>query len=99
GIVGRPWVYEALAIALQASGGSPEEIERAQVSAIDLQPQDAQSYLKASQAMASHKRYDQALAFCRQAATLEPNSSDPYADALAYAELKRDSDAMSWAAG
>jgi tetratricopeptide (TPR) repeat protein len=99
GIVGRPWVFEALAIALQASGGSAEEIERAQVSAIDLQPQDAPSYLRASQAIASHKHYDQALAFCRQAASLEPNSADPYADALAYAELSRDSEAMAWAAG
>jgi tetratricopeptide (TPR) repeat protein len=98
GIIGRPWVYEALAIALQASGGSPEEIERAQVSAIDLEPQDAQGYLRASQAMADHKRFDRALAFCRQAAALEPNSPDPYADALAYAELSRDSDAMAWAA-
>jgi hypothetical protein len=31
GIVVRPWVYDALAMALEASGGSPDEIERARV--------------------------------------------------------------------
>ena len=49
--------------------------------------------------MAEHKQYDRALAFCRQAALLEPNSSRPYAEALAYAELGKDSKAMAWAIG
>jgi tetratricopeptide (TPR) repeat protein len=99
GIVARPWVYESLAVALEASGGSLDEIERARVSAVDLEPQDARGYLRASQAMASHKRYDRAVAFCRQAALLQPNTPDPYAEALVYAELGKDPEAMEWAAG
>jgi hypothetical protein len=99
GIVVRPWVYEALAMALEASGGSPDEIERARVSAIDLEPADARGFVRASKGLANQKRYDRAVAFCRQAALLEPNVPDPYEEALLYADLAKDADAMEWAAG
>ncbi len=99
GIVARPWVYEALTIALKQSSGSLDEIERAQLSVLDIEPQDAQSYLRASQAMADNKRYDRALAYCRHASVLEPNAPQPYAEALTYAELSHDSQSMEWAAG
>ena len=87
GIVVRPWVYESLAVALEASGGDPDEIRRARLSAVSLDPNDAQGFLHAARTMADHKQYDRALAFCRQAALLEPNLSQPYAEALTYAEL------------
>ncbi len=99
GIVVKPWVYESLAIALRESGGSPEEVERAEVAAADLAPMDAGSMLKASQAMAGNRHYDRAVAFCKQAALVEPNLARPYAEALLYAELAQDSKAMEWAAG
>src|SRR5205085_8743790 len=99
GIVVRPWVYDALAVALEASGGSPEEIERARVSAVDLEPTDAQGFVRASKVLADQKRYDRALAFCRQASLLEPNVPDPYEQVLMYADLTKDPDAMEWAAG
>ncbi len=72
GIVVKPWVYEALALTLELGKGSLSDIERARVSAVDLEPQDADGYLRASKAMAEHKLYDRALAFCKQAAILEP---------------------------
>jgi len=97
GVVVRPWVYEALAVALEASGGDPEEIRRARLSAVSLDPHDANGFLDAAKAMAENKQYDRALAFCRQAAQLEPNMVDPYANALAYADLSKDSKAMEWA--
>jgi len=99
GVVVKPWVYESLAIALRAGNGSAEEIERAETSLADLEPQDAEGFLKASKAMADHKRWDRALAFCRQAALLEPGAPKVYADALSYAEMAKDVDAMEWAAG
>jgi len=98
GIVTRPWVYEALGVALQLSGGSPEEIERAQVSAVDVEPQDARGYLRAAQAMADLKRHDRAVAFCRQAALMEPGIADPYVNGLVYAQDGKDAQAMAWAA-
>src|SRR5262249_20183690 len=42
GIVVKPWVYQSLAVALRASGGSADEIERAETAALELEPQDAQ---------------------------------------------------------
>src|SRR5207247_3990105 len=68
GIVVRPWVYEALAVALRECKASPDEVERAEVSATDLEPLDAQGYLKAAKVMKEHNRYDRAVGFCRQAA-------------------------------
>jgi hypothetical protein len=76
-----------------------DEIERAQLSVLDIEPQDAHGYLRASQAMADNKRYDRALAYCRHASVLEPNAPQPYAEALTYAELSHDSQSMEWAAG
>jgi tetratricopeptide (TPR) repeat protein len=99
GIVVRPWVYEALAVALESSGAAPAEVRRARLSAVALDPKDAGSFLRAAHTMADYKQWDRALVFCRHAAELEPNSADPYAEALAYAELGRDSRAMAWAAG
>src|SRR6185437_11000621 len=99
GIVVEPWVYKSLAIALRMSGGSTEDIERAEVSTADMEPKDAQGYLQAAQALAEDEKYPLALAFCQQAALLEPGTPHAYADALNYAELARDSKAMEWAAG
>jgi tetratricopeptide (TPR) repeat protein len=98
GKVIRPWAFEALAIALESSGGDPAEIRRARLSAIDLDPQDAQGFLRAARLMAEHKQWDRALAFCRQAAVRDPGLAEPYTEALAYAELAKDSQAMEWAA-
>jgi tetratricopeptide (TPR) repeat protein len=98
GIVVRPWVYEALAVALEENKGDPEEIRRARLSAIALDPNDTQGFLEAARTMANAKQYDQALAFCRQAALLEPSLAQTYVDALAYAQDAKDTAAMEWAA-
>jgi hypothetical protein len=99
GIVVKPWVYEALALALKEAHASPAEVERAETSVAALEPLDAQGFLKAAQAMADQGRFDRALAFCKQSALLEPNVPHPYADALVYAEKSKDADALAWAAG
>src|SRR5262249_2295749 len=99
GIVVRPWVYDALALGLDAIG-SPDEAEQARLSAIDLQPKDAASFVQAAKGLGDQQRqYDRAVALCRQAATLEPNASYPYEEALVYAELAQDPSGMKWAAG
>ncbi len=95
GVLVRPWVYEALAVALREGKASSEDIERAEVSAADLEPQDAQGYLRAARAL-KKEHPDAALAFCRQAAILQPGVAAPYQEALAYA---KDEASMTWAAG
>ena len=99
GLVVKPWVYESLAMALHEIRASDDEIERAEVSAADLEPLDAQGFLKAAQAMRKLNRPERALAFCRQAALLEPNTPSAFRDALVCAEQSKDSTAMAWAAG
>jgi len=49
--------------------------------------------------MADQKRYDRAVAFCRQAAALQPNLSTPLTEALQFAEMAEDVSGMQWAAG
>jgi tetratricopeptide (TPR) repeat protein len=99
GVVVRPWVFESLAIALEASGGDPEEIRRARLSGIALDPNDAQGFMSAARAMADRGQFERALSFCKQAAQLEPNDYHPYEVALAYAESAKDASAMEWAVG
>jgi hypothetical protein len=99
GIVAEPWVFQSLAVALQLSNASADEIERAQLSAIDLAPQNVQSYMDAAKGMAELKRYDVAVALCRQAAIMEPGAPTAYANALAYAEEGKNAEGVAWAAG
>jgi tetratricopeptide (TPR) repeat protein len=100
GLATDDWAHEALAVALQAAGGSPDEVERAAVSAIDLDPASARAYLKAAKVEAKLKKHDQAFAFCKRASECSPGDPMPYANALAYAEFATDvkSDAVMWAA-
>ncbi len=99
GVVVRPWVFEALAVALEASGGDPDEIQRVRLSGIALDPQDSQGFMSAARAMADRGHYARAVAFCKQAAQLEPNDYHPYEVALAYAESSKDTPGMEWAVG
>jgi tetratricopeptide (TPR) repeat protein len=99
GLVVRPWVFEALAVALEASRGDPEEIQRVRLSGIALDPNDAQGFMSAARAMADRGHYARALSFCKQAAQLEPNDYHPYEVALAYAESAKDTQALEWAFG
>jgi tetratricopeptide (TPR) repeat protein len=99
GIVVQPWVYEALAIAMEFEGADLSEVRRAKLSAISLNPKDARSYVKAAQAYGEHEMYDKALAFCEQAATIDPGMAQVYAEALDYAEKAKNTKAMQWAYG
>jgi tetratricopeptide (TPR) repeat protein len=86
GITPERWFQEALAIALEESQGSAEEIERAYTSAIDLEPKNPQTYLQVARSMNLIGNPDMAIRLCMTAAKLEPNVPDAYASALVYAE-------------
>ena len=100
GLTTDPWAHEALAIALQDSHATQAEIERAALSAIDLDPADSKAYLKAARVEADLKNHDQAIAFCKRAAQFSPDEPNAYANTLAYAEFATDvkTDAVIWAA-
>ena len=86
-----------LAVALEESGGDPDEIRRVRLSGIALDPTDAQGFMSAARAMADRGEHDRALAFCKQAALLEPTDYHPYETALVYAENAKDVKGMEWA--
>jgi len=100
GLATEPWAHEALAVSLQMSQASPAEVERAALSAMDLDPTDPKAYLKAAKAEAELKNHDLAVAFCRRAAEFGPDLPGPYANALAYAESAKGvkPDTVEWAA-
>jgi tetratricopeptide (TPR) repeat protein len=103
GLATDAWAHESLALALEMSQGSQAEIERAALSAIDLDPTDAKAYLKAAKVSAEFKNNDQALAFTKRAAEFAPDQPIAYANALAYAESAGHAadvktDAVVWAA-
>jgi tetratricopeptide (TPR) repeat protein len=100
GLTTDAWAHESLAIALELSQGSPVEVERAALSAIDLEPTNPKAYIKAAKLEAELKNYDLAISFCKRAAEIEPDQPIAYANALAYAEFASDvkTDAVVWAA-
>lgn len=99
GLTTETWTHEALAIALQLSQASAEEVLRAQLSAADLEPQEPRTLLQAAQALAEAKKFDMAVAFCKRAAQIAPQEPLAYANALAYAQRAQqiDTDAVLWA--
>jgi tetratricopeptide (TPR) repeat protein len=102
GITPERWYQEALGIALEESQGSPEEIERAYLSAIDLEPKNPQTYLQAARSLALMGDPDVAVRLCKVAARLEPNVPDAYANALVYADSPKATasyDVAAFAAG
>jgi len=99
GLTPEPWAQEALAIALEAGQASPEELERARVSSIDLDPKNASAYLRASKALGDMGDQERAISFCRIASRLQPDMPDAYVSALAFAgDMKKiDTDVTAWA--
>lgn len=105
GVVVQPWVHEALAIALAGSGAAAEEIERARLSCVDLEPSNAQAYIRAGRALSELGRHEQAAQMCRRAALLDADNPEIYTNALVYAERaaeanpnhRVDSDLVGWA--
>ena len=100
GLATEEWAHEALAVALQMSKADSVEVERAGLSAIDLDPTSAKAYLKAAKVEADLKNNDLAVAFCKQAAEFGPDQPGAYANALAYAKDAKNvtPDTVAWAA-
>jgi len=95
----RPWMYDALALALEMSNGSPDEIEQALLSGADLKPGKADGLLHAAKAMAKHSKWQKALEYCHKSAAINAENPQAYLEALSFAQSAKDVSAMTWAAG
>jgi hypothetical protein len=100
GITSDAWTQEALAVAMTLSQDDPAEIERAEMSGLDLDPNSPKGFLRAAAAAGQHGKFDLALAYCKRAAAAEPNTPAAYTNALEFA-AKTDgvtTDVVEWAA-
>lgn len=92
----QPWMYEGLALALEAQGGSQEEIERALMSAADF-ASDPMDFLVLGIQLERHGFDQRALAMYRQVAQLMPEWPEPYVAGLRLAQKINDREALQWA--
>ncbi|MBL8830191.1 MAG: VWA domain-containing protein [Planctomycetaceae bacterium] len=96
----QPWMYEALGIAMQAGGASPQEIERAMMSVVDFRSQAtdlmhvAQYLLKALPGNQTIER--RALKLYQQVVALEPTQPQAYIESLQLAQRLNDIEAVQW---
>jgi hypothetical protein len=92
----QPWMYEALALAMQADNQPKAEIERALMSAVDFAntPTDV---MNVAIYMARIGFDTRALKLLRQAAAMEPFRHEPYLHGLRIAQRIGDADGIRWA--
>jgi hypothetical protein len=93
---GEHWMYEALAVAMEAAGRSREDIERALLSGADFAttPVDLLALAHHLARFGSDRR---AVRLCRQAATLDPTNREAFALAMSLAARTNDLDTLRWA--
>ncbi len=94
----QPWMYEVLAISMEATGRPKSQIERVMLSSQDLISNDANSMMMLAAYLTRFERYERALELYRQAAHLEPQRPEPFLQALVIARRTRNAEAVVWSA-
>ena len=92
----QPWMYEALGLAMIASGSNKVEIERALMSAVDF-AESSEDLMYAAQYMARNGLEKRALSIFRQVSAAEPLRPEPLQYGLQLASLVNDIDGQQWA--
>ena len=93
---GEPWMYETLAVSLEAAGRPASEVERALLSAADFASSTTDLFSLA-QCLARFGLTERSLDVCRQVVTLEPQHREAYAMAMSLAEKIDDVESLAWA--
>jgi tetratricopeptide (TPR) repeat protein len=90
------WMYESLAIALEASGSNRAEIERVLLSSADFAHSPVE-LLQLANYLARSGSDEQAIRICRQVTRLDPVNREAFALAMALAARTDDAEALAWA--
>jgi hypothetical protein len=90
------WMYESLALAMEASGRSRDEIERVLLSSADFAHSPVE-LLQLANYLARFGADSQAIRICRQVTRLDPVNREAYALAMAVAARTDDDEALAWA--
>jgi hypothetical protein len=92
---GQPWMYEVLALAMQADNQPPAEIERALMSAVAMaRTNDDVMYVAAYLSRMGFNA--RALKLYRQVAAMDPSRFEPYMHGLELAVRLGDVDGIQW---
>ena len=92
----RPWMYEALGLALEANKAPAEEVERAILSATDLTG-DANEVMLAAVYLARMGHEARALKLLQEVAQVYPLRPEPYIQGLELARRLNDTEGKQWA--
>jgi hypothetical protein len=90
------WMYESLAIALEASGRNRDEIERVLLSSADFAHSPVE-LLQLANYLARYGSGSQAIRICRQVTRLDPVNREAFALAMALAARSDDAETLAWA--
>ena len=94
----QPWMYQVLAIAMEAAGRPKSQIERVLLSSQDVISLDAESMMVLAAYLTKFERYERAIELYRQASHLAPYRPEPFLQALSLARKTRNIEAVVWAA-
>ncbi len=95
----QPWMYEVLALSMEATGRPKSQIERVMLSSQDFMSNDANSMMLLAAYLTRFERTERALELYRQAAHLfKPQRPEPFLQALAIARRTRNAEAVVWSA-
>jgi len=92
----EPWMYEALAMALEAAGKPKAEVERALLSAADFSA-SATDLLSLANYLARFGSLKQAIRICKQVTRLDPANREAFAIGMSLAARADDVPSLRWA--
>ena len=91
----EPWMYEALAVALEAAGRPKTDVERALLSAADFATSPVE-LLALANYLARFGSSKQAIRVCKQVTALDPANREAHALAMSLAARGDDISALRW---
>lgn len=91
----QPWMYEALALAMQAENKPAVEIERALLSAADF-AQGPDELMRLAEYLQKAGFENRSLGLYKQVAQLAPLSAEPFVRGLKIANRLNDADGLKW---
>jgi len=93
---GEPWMYEPLAVALEAAGRPREDVERALLSTAEFATAPA-DLLALANYLARFGSPGRAIRLCKQVTNLDPDNREAYALAMTLAARGDDLATLRWA--
>jgi hypothetical protein len=92
----EPWMYEALAVAMEAAGRPHDDVERALLSTADFASTPVDLLVLANY-LARFGSANRAIRLCKQVTTIDPANREAYALAMTLAARNDDVATLRWA--